>query len=475
MRTPGRLVALSIVLALTAPAAAVADPPANDQRASAAPLELPAQVTGSLDEATLDANEPTTCRSTDASVWYRFRAPAGRRLVLLLDTTGNLDAFVELILSTRSELLSEECALTGRRGQATLDTETLRPGATYLIRVARRTGAGSGTFRLGLVVPRPPAEPPGRPLPRRGATASVSRLANPTDAWSVRMREGTTYRFNLDPRRTRCVTLAIYRPGTRSFANASPVRELQCGGYGLLTPSPGRGGRYIMVAHAAPDLRSPQRYHLRVARAAADDTAPGVFIGNNARVRGSLRAGGLDVVDLYRFDVVRRSGLFLRLRAGGQLRMILLNDRGRRLDSQGELIRRGVPAGRYFVAIRSESDRRVPYTLRRISRTITRSRITINGARRARSQPGAAVRIGVAVTPAVSGTVRIDIERFDPLAGWQFVRRVFTPASNGSASISFLPAAVGRYRVQGLFLRTLKATASETKRAHLLVASPLRE
>ena len=134
-----------------------------------------------------------------------------------------------------------------------------------------------------------------------------------------------------------------------------------------------------------------------------------------------------------------------------------------------------MPAGRYFVAIRSESDRLVPYTLRRISRTITRSRITINGARRARSQPGAAVQIGVAVTPAVAGTVRIDIERFDPLAGWQFVRRVFTPAINGRASISFVPPAVGRYRVRGLFLRTLKATASETKLAHLLVASPLRE
>ena len=89
-----------------------------------------------------------------------------------------------------------------------------------------------------------------------------------------------------------------------------------------------------MVARAEPGLRSPQRYHLRVARAGRDDTAPGVFIGNHARVRGSLRAGGLDVVDLYRFDVVRRSGLFLRLRTRRPAANDPTNDRGRRLDSR---------------------------------------------------------------------------------------------------------------------------------------------
>ena len=470
-----RILASVVVAAVALPSAALAEPPSNDQRSSAAPLDLPATLTGTLVEATVDADEPSSCRAGEASVWYRFTAPAGGRLVVLLDAAGDLDAFVELLRRTRSELTPDACEATDSRGQATLDTEALVPGATYLIRVGQSAGSEADRFRLDVVVPRPPAEPPGRPLPRGGATASVSRLVNPSDAWAVRMKEGTSYRVNLDPRRTRCVALAIYPPGTRSFRNASPMRELRCGGYELLTPAPGKGGRYIMVARAAANDRRPQRYHLRVAKAGPDDTAPGIFIGNHALVRGSLRAGGIDVVDLYRFDVVRRSGLFLRMRTRGQMRMILLNDRGQRLDSQAFLIRRGVPAGRYFVAIRSESDRLVPYTLRRISRTITRSRITIDGARRARSQPGAAVQIGVAVAPAVAGTVRIDIERFDPLAGWQFVRRVLTLAVNGRASISFVPPSVGRYRARGLFLRTLEATASETRLAHLLVASPLRE
>jgi hypothetical protein len=183
----------------------------------------------------------------------------------------------------------------------------------------------------------------------------------------------------------------------------------------------------------------------------------------------------IDVVDLYRFDVVRRSGLFLRLRTRGLMQMTLLTDRGRRLDSSGFLIRRGLPSGRYFVAVRSESDRRVPYTLSRISRTITRSSLTVNGSRHAQAPPSTAARVGVSVTPSVSGPVRVDVERFDPLAGWQFFHRFNTRAVNGHASVSFVPPAVGRYRVRGLFLRTHAATASATNVATLLVAGPLHE
>jgi hypothetical protein len=271
------------------------------------------------------------------------------------------------------------------------------------------------------------------------------------------------------------VGLAIYAPGTRSFESSSPVRELRCGGYHLFTPAPGRGGTYFLVARATRGERRAQRYHVQAAEAGPDDTAPGIFIENFARVRGSLEAGGIDVIDLYRFDVVRRSGLFLKLSTSGLLRMTLLNDRGGRMDSSSSLIRRGVPAGRYFVAVRSESDGRRTYRLSRISRTITRSRLTIDGKRHATARPGSAVRIGVSVTPAVDGPVRIDIERFDPLAGWQFLRRVHTQAEEGQASISFVPPSEGRYRVRGLYLRTRRTTASATNVATLLVAVPLRE
>ena len=458
-----------------APSPAGAAPPPNDQRAAATQLQLPATVSGTLIDATKEPDEQEACASAGASVWYQFTAPPGGRVVVLLDAAGDLDAVVEIYRRARSALESRDCRATDEDGQATLEEESLRAGNTFLLRVAARTGSPLDSFRLRLLVPSPPARPPGRALPARGATGSVSRLVNVSDAWRVKLRPGQTYRVNLDPRRTRCVGLDIYGPGTTSFSASSPLRSLRCGGYELLTPAAGRGGRYFFVARAAPGDRRRQHYHLHVAPAGPDDTAPGVFIGNYARVRGTLQAGLIDVVDLYRFDVVRRSGLFLRLITAGDMRMILLNDRGQRIETESTLIRRGVNAGRYFVAIRSESDRRVPYTLTRISRTITRSQLTINGAKHAESRPGAAVRLGLSVTPAVSGPIRIDIERFDPLAGWQFLTRIRSHASGGHAAVSFSPPAEGRYRARGLFLRTRSATASETNLATLLVASPLHE
>jgi hypothetical protein len=475
MASVGRTLAVLLAAAFVAPGVALAEPPPNDQRANATSVEPPTTVAGTLVDATKEEMEPVSCGNPAESVWYRFTAPAGGRLVLLLDTAGELDAVVDIYRRARSETQPVDCRATDQRGQATLDEEGLQSGATYLIRVARKAGAEGDRFRLELRVPQRPAAPPGRPLRPRGVNGSVSRLANQSDAWSFRMREGTTYRVNLDPRATRCVQLNIFPAGTRSFRGTSPVRSFPCGGYELLTPSPGRGGRFVFLVQATQGDRRPERYHLQVSPAGPDDTAPGVFIGNFANVRGFLQAGAIDVVDLYRFDVVRRSGLFLKLRTAGDMRMLLLNDRGRHIDASSSLIRRGVPAGRYFVAIRSESDRRVGYTLSRISRTITRSRLTIDGERHAQAGPGEAVQVAVSVTPAVSGSVRVDVERFDPLAGWQFYRRFHSHASNGRAAFSFVPPSVGRYRARGLFLRTRAATASATNVARLLVASPLEE
>jgi hypothetical protein len=476
---PNRLLAVFLaglgVAGLVASQPAGAAAPQNDQRAAAAALQLPANVTGTLVEATKEPDEPVSCGSPDESVWYQFTAPAGGRIVALLDAAGDLDAVIDIYRRARSTLQPVDCSPTDEDGRATLEEEFLRTGSTYLVRVAAQTGSAPDRFNLRILVPSPPARPPGRRLPARGATGSVSRLVNVSDAWWVRLRAGTTYRVNLDPRRTTCVGLDIYGPGTTSFSDSSPMRSLRCGGYELLTPPPGRGGRYYLVARAARGDRNRQRYHVHVARARRDDTAPGIFLGNHARVRGTLQAGRIDVVDLYRFDVVRRSGLFLRLATEGDMRMILLSDRGKRIEIGTGLIRRGVPAGRYFVAVRSDSDRRLAYTLTRVSRTITRSRLAINGVRHAQSRPGAAVSLGLSVTPAESGPVRIDIERFDPLAGWQFLTRIRSRASGGRATVSFVPPDEGRYRARGLFLRTHTATASETNVATLLVAGPLHE
>ena len=51
-------------------------------------------------------------------------------------------------------------------------------------------------FLLRVVTPDRPATFPGPRLPRKGAHATVDRLANPDDAWAIHVRRGTTYRLN---------------------------------------------------------------------------------------------------------------------------------------------------------------------------------------------------------------------------------------------------------------------------------------
>jgi hypothetical protein len=471
----GALLGLVTVAALAAPAGALARP-ANDDLGSARPLELPARVDGTVVGATVEpAEPPSSCGPTAGSVWYQFKAPADRRAIVLFDAAGDLDAVVDLYRRTRSRLDSVDCEPSDSKGQATLDLDDLARGETYLIRVAKRPNSAEARFQLDVLIPTAPATPPGRRLPGRGVTDAVTRLLNPSDAWSATLRAGRSYRVNLNTRGSTCTRLLVYPPGTKSFDDASPVRVLRCGGYQLLTPRPGGSGRYTFLVQAARRERRAQRYHLQVAKAGRDDTAPGLSLANFRPRRGALNAGGIDVIDLYRFDVARRSAVALRLRGRGNLRLLLLKDSGRRIDQGGRQIRRNLRRGRYVVAVRSDDDRSRRYALVRASRTITRSRIVFNGARRTKVPPGATARIGVLVAPSVTGVARIDVERFDPLEGWQFFRRFFARVVHGRAVLPFRPPGEGHYRARALFLRTRSAAASATLRdAHLQVARALR-
>src|SRR3954449_5573273 len=86
---------VTAALALALPAAAA--PPANDDRADAQSITLPANVTGTTAEATRETNEPTErCQSSAGSVWYSYAAPANGRVAIDLQAQGKLDAAVEV-------------------------------------------------------------------------------------------------------------------------------------------------------------------------------------------------------------------------------------------------------------------------------------------------------------------------------------------------------------------------------------------
>jgi hypothetical protein len=307
----------------------------------------------------------------------------------------------------------------------------------------------------------------------------VDRIANPDDAYAVRMAAGTTYRVHLVSRE-RCVTARLFAPGTSSFEGGDAVRSFDCDDYFIYTPGPGEGGRHSIQVSAPRSRRGALPYHVQVARAGADDTAPGALLANDAPVRGSLRGSGADVVDLYRFDVRRPSILDLRLRAGASspFDLQLVGAGGRRIscacgNEGGQQIRLRLKPGRYFAAVRSRSGADGRYTLSRLTRVITRTRVLVDGERDADLRPGQTALISVRVAPGASGPVTVDVERFDPLAGWQFHSRHERRAQGGSATVAFSPPSVGRWRVRATFDGTRIAAPSGPAGASFTVAEPL--
>ncbi len=466
-----RIVAAALLLVSAAlPAPALAAPPANDQRAAAQPLALPAGVSGTTRDSTLEADEPGSCAELRGSVWYSIRPAAGRRIVARLAAAGDLDAVVDVFERTRSQLTPVECDIGNKRGQAEVSFRTpSKEPASYVIRVGQRANSVPGSFRLDVFTPEPPPRPPGPQLPAGGVTRTVNDTTNASDAFSTVMRAGITYRIHRAQAKG-CTRLELFAPGTTDFEDESPVRTAGCGGYFLFTPAAGEGGRYSLVVNAQQRRRNDQRYHLQVSRAREDDTSPGLPLANYQRARGSLRGSGVDVVDLYRFSIETKSQL--RLSVSGGFRVQLLRDNGARLGSGDGEFERQVSKGRYFVAVRALKTASGRYVLQRAARAVTRASITINGAKSAQSAPGRAVRIAVHITPAVAGPVRITIERFDPLAGWQFNRRLTVAASGGTASVAFTPPSQGRWRASAEYRGTRLAAPSETGLARVLVASP---
>ncbi len=460
------------------PAGASAAPPSNDDRSSATALgSLPAQVSGTTVEATRATTDPfSACGSSGPQVWYRFTAPAEGRIAVRVRADGNLDATVDAYLSERSQTRSVACDPTDASGIAALDFRAAKD-RTYLIAVGQLPNSVAGTFTLTVVAPQPPPRPPGPALPAAGADGTLDRVGNVEDAHAVRMRAGHTYRLRLTGRgEGACgVTGALYEPGTDDF-DSSPVKRFGCDsdGYATYTPGPREGGRYSVLVSVPSGVRTLKRYHLEVAGAGFDDTAPGRFLANRSTASNRLNGARIDALDLYRFTVARRSDLALSLSTADDnaFELLVLNDRGRRVectcDDSGDVeLTREIAPGRYFVAVRVRDRSAGAYRLRRVSRLLTRTSIGIDR----RTTLGAAARVAVRVRPAVTGPVTVTIQRFDPLAGWLFHRQQRTTAVAGRAGFGFAAPTVGRWRMSATFDGTTGAGSSASGFAQTLVVS----
>jgi hypothetical protein len=471
-------VAAGLAALLVGAAPAAADGPGNDDRNDAERVaRLPASVEGTLTGAGVEGPEAASpCAATSDSVWYRIDPGASRRVVVRLAAAGDLDATIDVYARLRSQQRLLTCDVGDANGRAAVAFDAVR-GRSYLVRVARRANSVADAFRLAFVGVAG-TRLPGPALPRTGVSGTLDRAQRTAQAWSVSLRAGVRYRIAVAHPAAGCVGAIVYGPRPRS--GQAPAARVGCKGYALFTPRAGRDGRYAIVVHAASDVRGGQRYHLELAPALADDTAPGVFIENYARVRESLDGRGVDHVDLYRFDVTRRSVLFLHLRTRGAFDLVLLDAWGNVIRCEcdgrgGRALHKGLHPGRFFVAVRSSDQSTAAYTLLRASRTITTSRVRVNGAGAAILAPRTAATISVLTRPAVDGPVTVTLEQFDPLAGWQYVRTLHATARGGVASVQWVAPTVGRWRATATYDGTRAVAPSVTGFVKVLVAGALRE
>jgi hypothetical protein len=455
---------------LAAPAAAA--PPANDARTSPQPLTLPALVRGTTVDATTDTDEPPSCAGIKNSVWYSFTATSSRELIVALDATGDLDAVVDVFTRRRSQISQVSCEQTNRNGTATLDVDE-QAGTDYLIRVAALSNSVADRFTLRVAVPEAPATPPGTPLPASGVVDQVDRLSDPDNAYATRLHEGVTYRINLVTTGAPCTRVDLFAPGEYGQRAEATIN---CDDETVYTPP--RSGVYSVRVQAPRASRTPRTYRLRVGRAGPDDSAPGLELADDHHVRGTLRGESLDALDLYRFTLVRRSDLTLRLRTSRDFDLRLLDSRGGRLGCDcgrpgGKELTRRLRPGSYFIAIQARDGAHGAYVISRLASVITRAEMLADGRRSETVAPGHTVTLQLRVTPTVNGRATLVIERHDPLAGWLFYARKRPRVQGDAATVAFRPPSVGRWRVTGDYDGTRTSSASGGGTAGFRVQEPL--
>ncbi len=294
----------------------------------------------------------------------------------------------------------------------------------------------------------------------------------------MKMRAGHTYRVRLTGRcqDTCVVSAALYPPDIKDF-DGRPVKRMGCDEVGLRDDHPrSRRGRALQrprqrrpgLAHAAalPPRGCRGRPRRHRARALPRQPRhgrrpPRRLAHRRRRPRPLLRRPALGPRDQPRHGrgPCLRPARPQRARSPGSV--LVRRERRARAhagDRARALLRRRARA-------RSQ---RGAYKWQRVSRLLTRT--TVGIARR--STLGRSTKSGVRVRPAVKGPVTVTIERFDPLAGWLFARQEHAVATKGRASIGFVAATVGRWRVSATFDGTIGSGSSASGFDEMLVVSP---
>jgi hypothetical protein len=248
-------------------------------------------------------------------------------------------------------------------------------------------------------------------------------------------------------------------------APGEPLGVTSCNTYHTFTPGPDGGGKYVFEVRA-PRTLATLTYSLQVARALDDDVGLGVELSNLQTRRGSLAPSGVDVLDRYHFDVAKTSDVHLALHAPSHFGLLLVTEDGRRLSVGPSDVQRQLVPGRYVVAVAA-----VPgsaggrYRLTLIERQLTTTSIAASATT---TRTGAAVTLTARTSPTPDGgRVEVQIDRFDPLTGWDFSRKVVL--GPGGGAVTWTAPALGRWRAHASYVGNVHFSRSSTGYVYVLV------
>ncbi len=422
--------------------------PSNDDLGNAAPMPVPGKLSGTTEGATYSDSDPELCSDAYAPVWYSLKPAQSGRLAVRLRVGGRVDSVVAVFRQDRSKVVDLGCGISDVSGVAGVPFDATR-GATYLIAVAAPWDAVAGEFTLESVVV-PAAKFPGAPL-ARDADVTLDPLLHPAVAFSVRLREATTYRINATARGT-CVHVELLR----SAAAADLATSDGCTGYLVYTPGPGAVGRFPLVVSVSEGRAATIRVAIRTAQ--TDDLAPGTALQNATVQHGHLSTRDADVVDVYHFSVPALGDATLDLRGSVHADLLLLDEKGKQLACSCDGLERTsivqrLATGSYLAIVRSRPAEagRYALTLRLREPTTTTVRLTAMGRHLA---------LVTGVRPSgVGGHLVLELERFDPLSDWHFVATVAHAVSAGGTTFTLTPK-IGGWRVRARYSGTLSASAS---------------
>jgi hypothetical protein len=358
-------------------------------------------------------------------------------------------------------------------------------GIAYLIAVAAPWDARVGGFTLE-TASVPPVKLRGAPL-ARDAQVTLDPLLRPGVAFSVRLRQGVTYRVNAVATPAACVQVLILLPSARSTGDV--VRKSAgCEGYLVYTPALGVGGAFPLVVKladtpaagagdAAPLMvNSPggSAVSVRVSlrRAQADDLAPGLLLRNGRLELGALSARDADVVDVFRFRVPAPGDATLSLRGTALSDLLLLSSSGAKvacacdgLRSSTVVQRLGV--GSYFAVVRGRPGASGTYVISLRLRRPTSVALRVT---RPKGTGVALTAVGI-ISPPVAGRFVFELEHFDPLSGWHFVKATRRQVVAGQARVALAPTE-GRWRIRARFTGSLSSSPSTSGWAQIVAPAP---